>query len=472
MSRHHSWVGATASHVARAVQRGDAAATEVVADHIDHARISDRVLDAVRVLRDAEAIAEAEQVDEQPHLANLPLAGVPVLVKENTPVAGLPTWNGSAAARTPVESRDHEIVRRLRGAGAVVLGATRMSELGLWATTNDASAATRNPWRSDRSPGGSSGGAAAAVAAGVVPIAHATDGFGCLRIPAACCGLVGFKPGRGVIPNGVGRTDWFGLSEHGILSTTIADALLGFAALSGREPLSRNDPGRLRVAVSLRSPMPAVVADFGARAAVGRAARLLVGLGHDAVKADPAYPARLALMGAGTWLAIAARESEATDWVNLQERTRRHAALGARALRRGLVREGERADWRGRCVSWFSGNGFDLLVTPVLAGPPPAAARWSSRSWRANVATCFRYAPYTAAWNLAGLPAMAVPMGVRRDGLPASVQLVGPPGSELEMLAVAEQLERSARWRPHAPGWPRVGARRSREAYSMSVGTR
>jgi amidase len=458
MYGNHSWVGSTAEQIARAVRRGDATATKVVADHLDHARLGNRVLDAVRVLRDSAAIAEAELVDEQPDLANLPLAGVPVLVKENTPVAGLPTWNGSLAARTPVESRDHEVVRRLRGAGAIVLGVTRMSELGLWAMTDDASAVTRNPWRSDRTPGGSSGGSAAAVAAGIVPFAHGTDGLGSLRIPAACCGLVGFKPGRGIIPYGLGVSDWYGLAEHGILATTVADAALGFAVLAGRLRQPMREPGRLRVAVSLHSPMHGLAPDSDVREAVALAARLLVGFGHNAVGAEPAYPARLAMMGTGTWVAIAQREAEAADLVNLQPRTRRHVVLGAQALRRGLVRDGERTDWRERCVSWFGDRNVDLIVTPALAGPPPAAADWSARSWQANLGTSLRYAPYTAAWNFAGLPAIVVPMGVRRDGLPGSVQLVGPPGAEGLLLAVAAQLEAAAPWRPHAPGWPRVDA--------------
>src|SRR5258707_1361647 len=139
-----NWVGATALQIAHAVQRGDATATQVVADHLDHARLADRVVDALRILRDAASIAEAESVDDQPDLRALTLAGVPVVVAEDTPVAGLPTWHGSAAARGPVADRDHEVVRRLRGAGAVVLGVTRMSELGLWTTTDDASAITRN----------------------------------------------------------------------------------------------------------------------------------------------------------------------------------------------------------------------------------------------------------------------------------------------------------------------------------------
>jgi amidase len=291
-----------------------------------------------------------------------------------------------------------------------------------------------------------------------VPFAHGTDGLGSLRIPAACCGLVGFKPGRGIIPYGLGVSDWYGLAEHGILATTVADAALGFAVLAGRLRQPMREPGRLRVAVSLRSPMHGLAPDSDVREAVALAARLLVGFGHNAVGAEPAYPARLAMMGTGTWVAIAQREAEAADLVNLQPRTRRHVVLGAQALRRGLVRDGERADWRDRCVSWFGDRNVDLIVTPALAGPPPLAADWSTRSWQANLGTSLRYAPYTAAWNFAGLPAIVVPMGVRRDGLPGSVQLVGPPGAEGLLLAVAAQLEAAAPWRPHAPGWPRVDA--------------
>jgi amidase len=453
-----TWVGATAKQIARAVRRGDTTATQVIADHLDHIAAAEARVTAFRVVRGGAAIAEAEQVDEQDDLANLPLAGVPIAVKENTAVAGVPTWNGSAAARTPVAEDDHEVVRRLRGAGAVVVGVTRMPELGLWALTDDASGAARNPWDPRRTPGGSSGGAAAAVAAGLVPIAHGNDGLGSIRIPAACCGLVGLKPGRDVVPAGIGANDWFGLAEHGVLTTTVADAVLGFSVLAGRSPAKLVEPDRLRVAVSVRPPVTGVRLDKPNADAVATAARLLAGAGHDTVTAEPAYPTSLGLRGLATWFAGAYRDAEAAglDPRTLQPRTRRHIAWGRWAWKRGYVRESDRQDWRARSEAFFADGSFDVMLTPALAATPPRADGWHRRSWRSNVFTCIRYAPYSAPWNVAGFPAVVVPMGVRPDGLPVGVQLIGPPGSELLLLAVAGQLEMAAPWRRHAPDWPRV----------------
>lgn len=456
-----TWVGATATQIARAVRRGDTTAAEVLAEHLDYIQSYDGVLRAFRLLRAGEALAEAEIIDEQPELGGLPLAGVPIAVKENTPVTGVPTWNGSLAARAPVADTDHEVVRRLRGAGAVVVGVTRMPEMGLWALTDDETAITRNPWRSDRSPGGSSGGAAAAVAAGLVPIAHGNDALGSVRIPAACCGLVAIKPGRGVVPCNLGANDWFGLTEHGILATTVGDAATGFAVLAGRTPTGLHHPGRLRLAVSLRAPVLGVFPDKPARQSAAAAARLLVAAGHDAVRAEPTYPTRLGIKGMATWFAGAYLDAEAAalDVAMLQPRTRRHIALGRAAMRRGLVREEDRAAWRQRCQEWFSDGRYDVLVTPALATAPPAAEHWADRPWSANVLACVRFAPYAAPWNIAGFPAVVVPVGTRPDGLPSAAQLVGPPGSEQILLALAAQIEEAAPWRRHAPGWPRTGAR-------------
>jgi amidase len=430
-------VGATAKQISRAVRRGDTTATQVVADHLEQIAISDPELHAFRVIRGGEAMTEAEKVDEQDDLANLPLAGVPVAVKENTPVAGVPTWHGSAAARGPVAEEDHEVVRRLRGAGAVVIGTTRMPELGLWAVTDDADEATRNPWALDRTPGGSTGGGAAAVAAGLVPMAQGNDGLGSLRIPAACCGLVGLKPGRGVVPSDVG---WAGLTENGVLTTTVADAALGFSVLAGRRPAKLVEPARLRVGVALRSPVVGIRADEPNRSAVATAAKLLVNAGHSTVAAELRYSTTFRLAGVATWLASAYRDVQESglDRSALQPRTRRHAQIGRWVDGRGLAGQAHRDAWRESSIAFFADRGIDVLLTPALAQAPPG---WL-HSMRVNMA----YAPYAAPWNLAGLPAIVVPVGVRPDGLPLAVQLVGPPDSEMLLLSIAGQFEVQNPW--------------------------
>jgi amidase len=455
-----TWVGQTAGRIADAVRSGETTATEVVSGHLDYIARHDGQVRAFRTVRAEEAVAEAGAVDVRADRTAAALLGVPIAVKENTAVAGLPTWNGSAAARGPVEATDHEVVRRLRAGGAVVVGVTRMPELGLWALTDDDTAVTRNPWQLDRTPGGSSGGAATAVASGLVPIAHGNDGLGSVRIPAACCGLVGLKPGRGVVPCQLGAEDWFGLTEHGILATTVADAALGFAVLADRDAAPVTEPSRQRIAVSLRSPVAGVRADQPNRAAVARAAQLLTAAGHDLRRANPTYPVVLSLRGTATWFAAAYRDVSAAglDRAALQPRSQRHVALGERMWRRGYVREADRTAFRDRCLAFFSHGGHDLLLMPALAGAPPLARDWWQRSWRSNITTCVRFAPFAAPWNIAGLPAIAVPLGTRPDGLPVAVQLVGPPGAEPLLLAVAGQLESANPWQRHAPGWPRVDA--------------
>jgi amidase len=157
-----------------------------------------------------------------------------------------------------------------------------------------------------------------------------------------------------------------------------------------------------------------------------------------------------------TWFAGVHQDATAlgVDVATLQPRTRRHIALGGWALRRGYVREEDRTSFRQRCLAFFADGSYDVLLTPALASAPPAAVSWSTRSWRANITVNARYAPYAAPWNIAGFPALVVPVGVRPDGMPLAVQLVGIPGAELLLLAIAGQLELANPWRRHAPGWP------------------
>jgi amidase len=367
-----SWVGASAAQIARAVQRGDTTSTAVIADHVDHARIADRVLTVISVLRDAAALAEAEQVDEQSDLAHLALAGVPVVVEE------------------PATERDQDVVHRLRGAGAVVLA---------YAGRGPAA----NPWRTDRTSGGAS---AAAVAAGVAPIASAVHPL----LAAVCCGVVGLRPGHHPMAEPDG--------ERGVLATTVEDAALGSAILAGRDPHAWPDPPeRLRIAVVAGSGVLAPPPDPETRECLAAAARLLVAAGHDTVRVPAPRLTRLTIATLASW--------------------RPGHVPGAKST---MLRRGERVDWRDRCVQWLADNRFDLLLTPAMPGPA-----------RSSPAT-----GYTEQWRLAGLPAIVVPIGVRRDRLPTAVQLVGLPDSQELLLAAAAQLEAAVQWSPHAPSWPRI----------------
>jgi amidase len=444
----------SATELAHAVRTGQASARDVVDAHLAQIGRVDGKIGAFRVVRAEQARAEADAVDGRPDRYALPLAGVPVAVKDNVAVSGEYLGDGSTATSRDVAFKDHEVVRRLRGAGAIVVGLTRVPELCIFPTTDDAETVTRNPWNTARTPGGSSGGSAAAVAAGMVPIAHGNDGLGSVRIPAACCGLVGMKPGRGVVPSALGGQSLLGMAENGVLATTAEDAELAFGVLAGRrEGQSLAAPGRLRVAVSRRSPVTGVRPDADTIAGLGRAARALVMAGHSTRKADPYYPITMAVGTLAHWFAGVATEADELklDLDQLQPRTRRHVLLGQTALRRGLVKPAVLAGWRARVERFFDDH--DILLMPVLATAPIEAAAWAGRSWRQNMVSSTLFAPYAVPWNVAGVPAVTVPAGLRSDGLPAAVQVVAAPGGEHLVLAVARQLGTVAPWTRHAPGW-------------------
>jgi amidase len=437
--------GKTAVEIAAAVRSGAASAREVVAAHLAHIEQVGPRYGAFRKVRAAEALAEADAVDARPDKKELPLAGVPVAIKDHVAVAGEYRGDGSlATSREPAE-KDHELVARWRAAGAVVVGLTRVPELCLYPTSDDADGIARSPWDTRYSAGGSSGGSAAAVSAGMVPLAHGSDGMGSIRIPAACCGLVGLKPGPGVTP---GEGGWLGLSEHGVLATTAADAALGFAVMADRTPSEPQKPGKLRIAVSTRSPVLFAQPDAEARAGVHRIARALGQAGHSLVGAHPAIPLSLQTLAGGYWRGAPASEPHpGLDEQKLQPRTRTHLQLGRAALRAGLVNPRARARWRGLASAFF--DRYDLLITPILTGPPARSEAWSRKPWRANAQLSSRLAPYPGLWNLAAFPALAVPAGVRADGVPAAVQIVTPPGGEDLLLAMAAQLTEILPWQRH-----------------------
>ncbi|MGY1916535.1 amidase [Blastococcus sp. SYSU DS0973] len=445
-------VGLTATEIATRVRAGELTAVEVVRAHLDHIEAVDARVGAFRVVRREAALAEAAAVDASLTRFALPLAGVPVAIKDNVPVAGETCTDGSPARRSGPERKDHEVVTRLRKAGAVVVGITRAPELCLYAATDGPGTVTRNPWDTALSPAGSSGGSAAAVASGSVPVAHGNDGMGSLRLPAAACGLVALKPGIGVVPGGIGADDWSGMAVNGALATTVADLAVVHAVLAGQQPAAPPAPGRpLRIAVSTRSPLPGLGADAATRAAVDAVVAQLREAGHTVVPRTPPITPAAAAGALVRWMAGAEDDAEflGIDRADLQPRSRTHARLGQLVRRLGLVRPRTQERFRERMIRWF--DDVDLLLTPVTTGPPLAARPWHERSFLANITANARWAPWTAAWNLAGIPAAVLPAAARPGGPPVPVQFVGPPGAEERLLWVAGELEVRQPWRRYAP---------------------
>ena len=445
-------VGLPATEIARLVRSGEVTAVDVVRAHLDHIDAVDSRVGAFRVVRRDAALAEAHAIDTALTRFALPLAGVPVAVKDNVAVAGEVCTDGSAAGTSGPASRDHPVVARLRKAGAIVVGITRVPELCLYGATDGPGTVSRNPWDTARSPAGSSGGSAAAVASGSVPLAHGNDGMGSLRLPAAACGLVTLKPGRGVVPAEIGADSWSGMAENGARATTVADLAVAHAVLAGEEPAPLAGPDRpLRIGLSTRSPVPGVRADTATRAAVDAVVARLTAAGHTVVRKDPPITPGAAAGAMTRWMAGAEDDAEhlGLDRAALQPRSRTHARIGRLVRRARLVRPATAERFRERMVAFF--DDVDVLLSPVTTGPPLAARPWHERSFLANITANARWAPWTAAWNLAGLPALVLPAGSQPDGVPVAVQFVGPPGAEGRLLWLAGELERLQPWRRHAP---------------------
>jgi len=413
-------------------------------------------LGAFQVVRSDRAFAEAAELDARSDRSSLPLAGVPVAIKDNIPVAGEPLRDGSSATPDTAQPVDHEVVRRLRGAGAVVVGLTRVPELCVFAATDSVYGVTRNPWNESLTAGGSSGGAAAAVASGQVTIAHGNDGMGSIRIPAANCGLVGLKPGRGVVPQDIGANGWFGMSENGPLATTVTDAALMFSVMAARPDLSvvvePADPLRIAVASGPATSFAPVDPEWAR--GVADTTQVLRSAGHSVTEVTFPYPLNPVPLLA-RWFAGTKADADRLDASKLEPRIRTHARLGALFVL--AARNPKPVEKFRKTVTRFLDD-YDVLITPSLAQPGISAVEWHTKSWLSNLTANIRYAPFASPWNLLGWPAGSIPAGTHATaGTPLGVQIVTRPAPEAAgealILSLAAQVERLRPWKRVAPGF-------------------
>jgi amidase len=455
------------------VRGGAVSARELVQTSLDRIDALNPELNAFVDVFAEDALAEADGIGSGD---GRPFAGVPIAIKNNRSIAGRRLTFAAELMGDFIAPQDHNVVARLKAAGFVIVGSTTLPEYGIVPVTETARfGATRNPWDPTRTPGGSSGGSAAAVASGMVPIAHANDGGGSTRIPAACCGLVGLKPQRGRISLAPELGYQF-LVQDGVLTRTVAETaalldllagpVLGDAAWAPppAEPFAvqaARDPGRLRIALTLATPMPDTPLDPVCAQAARDAAELLTSLGHEVVEVDapwqipgllelftasfgPAVTMQMAFAGMVSGREVTADVMEPLSWAmwqRCQELTATNAAL-ADAQLQGLAR---------MLVQWVAG--YDAVLTPALAEAPvklgtidPCSANPMAAFARAGTFT-----PYTALNNVTGAPAICLPLYARPEGdpdagLPLAVQLIGQPAGEGALLALAAQLEAAAPW--------------------------
>ena len=448
-----------AARQAELVAAGEVSSRELVELYLGRIARIDSEINAFRTVMAERALAEADQADRRRSGGDeRPLLGVPVAIKDTIDVGGEVTTNGTSAF-SEAAVKDAELVRRLRAAGAVVIGKTNLPELAIiGATESPTWGVTRNPWDLDRTPGGSSGGSAAAVAAGLVGLAHASDGAGSIRIPAACCGLFGLKPQRGRVPLDPDPDHWYGLSVAGAVTRTVLDTAVFLDAVcddTGPRPFAesaRTAPGELRIAVSQRFPLPPSLGlDAEVQGAVDSTADALRSLGHRVDQQDPDY----GLIGSAVFLprylaGIAAEVATVPRPGRLQRRTRGFARLGRVVPRPAVERARRDEAARSAQVNQIFDD-HDVLITPVSTRPPVDAQEWEGKSAFRTVTEMARVYPYTGIWNATGQPAATVPAGFTADGLPLAVQLIGRPGDEHTLLSLAAQLEAERPWAERRP---------------------
>ena len=438
---------------AELVHSGAVTPRELVETALERIAELDPKLNAFRKVFADEALAEADAAAAHIGAADdKPLLGVPIAVKDDTPFAGEPKVCGSSAYGDP-EPEDAAFVARVRAAGAIIVGITRTPELAAQCFTETvAGGITRNPWDLQRTPGGSSGGPAAAVAAALVPASTASDGAGSIRAPAAACGLFGIKTTRGLVPTAPAPEIFGGLSVYGFLTRGVEDAALLYEVVTGRPfvAAAQADPPRLRIALSLRIP-PGSSARLHPdwRRAAEDTAELLRSLGHEVVEREPPI-GPVGLNTLARFLSGVAAEAEAVAHPErLEPRTRKLAQLGRRVRRAGARARRNEAKDAARVNAIF--DEVDVVLGPTLARSPLPVGRYEGRGAVYTLNGGLRYMPFNGVWNHLGNPAAAVPAGFDAAGLPLSVQLVGRHDSDATLFSLAHQLEVARPWSDARP---------------------
>jgi len=436
---------------------GTITAPELLELYLERIARLDRELRSFRAVLTDSARQEAGVAQDRLNAGErLPFLGVPIAIKDDVDVAGEVTTYGTAAHGS-ARTQDAEVVRRLREAGAIIIGKTAVPEMMLWSFTETlAYGVTRNPWNTDYTPGGSSGGSGAAVAAGLAPMALGSDGMGSIRIPSTWCGLFGIKPQRDRVPLAPHDDAWNGLSVNGPMARTVEDAALFLDVTApGGEFLAAaaRPPGRLRIALSTKVPPP-LTARVGKaqRAAVDEAGALLRELGHNVTSRDPDYP-----LSAMYGQALPRYFRGAYDDVKslprperLEARTRGFARIGRLISDRRInAIRGAESEVAERVQSIF--DDVDVLITPGTATGPSRIAAYQRRGAISTLTLVAARVPFQAIFNVTGQPAAVVPWDLDGKGLPTSIQLVGRPFDEATLLSLAAQIEQARPWAQRRP---------------------
>jgi amidase len=452
-----------ATEQARLVRTREVSSLELVRLYLDRIEQLDPRLNSFVTVCAEEALEEAEKRDADP--ADRAFHGVPIAVKDLTATRGIRTTYSCRAFADNVPDFDTAVVRRIREAGFVIVGKTNTPEFGTVAfTESELNGSTSNPWNPDLTPGGSSGGAAAAVAAGLVPIAHGSDGGGSIRIPASCCGLFGLKPSRGRVSSAP-FSSYEGLSTGGSLARYVADAAAFLDLVSGYEPGDAwwaappdrpfaeevgVDPGRLRVGVAATPPLDVPVHPDCVEALRSTTA-LLEDLGHDVEDAAPRWSdVPLLDLFITIWQVTAALYPVPPDALTPLNRGLAEIARETSSVELALASVELNAAARRIVHFW---NDYDVLLTPTLA-LPPVPIGWQEDGVAGAVEQLRKntlFTPFTAVANLTGLPAMSLPLHQNGDGLPIGVQAFGPPAGDALLIRLAAQIEEARPWSGDRP---------------------